>query len=141
MKKHLLILALSIGLGRVRVPPRTLLITDCVLRSVTFGTLGVLAVTDRLTLQVLIIGLLSGATFRIAGSSSRRLLATSMAGETGRFAVNGLLGLDATFALYIAGPVLGDVILASTIAGVALSMNADPAPALSVVAAPSIGPA
>src|SRR6266516_1861984 len=45
------ILALSIGLGRVRVPPRTLLITDCVLRSLTFATLGVLAVTDQLTLQ------------------------------------------------------------------------------------------
>jgi hypothetical protein len=83
------ILALSIGLGRVRVPPRTLLITDCVLRSLAFATLGVLAVTDQLTLLVLIIGLLFGATFRMAGSSSRRLLATSMAGETGRSAVNG----------------------------------------------------
>ena len=65
------------------VPPRTLLITDCVLRSLTFATLGVLAVTDELTLQMLIIGLLFGATFRMAGSSSRRLLARSMAGETG----------------------------------------------------------
>src|SRR4030095_16373517 len=114
------ILSLAIGLGRVRVPPRTLLITDCVLRSLTFATLGVLAVTDQLTLQVLIIGLLFGATFRMAGWSSRRLLATSMAGETGRFAVNGLLGLNATFALYIVGPVLGGVIVVSTTAGVAL---------------------
>src|SRR5215831_10608717 len=86
------ILALSIGLGRVRVPPRTLLTTDCALRSLAFATLGVLAVTDQLTLQVLIIGLLFGAAFRMAGSSSRRLLATSTAGETGRFAANGLLG-------------------------------------------------
>ena len=74
------ILALSIRLGRVRVPPRTLLITDCVLRSLAFATLGVLAATDQLTLPVLIIGLLFGATFRMAGSSSRRLLATSIAG-------------------------------------------------------------
>ena len=118
------ILALSIGLGRVRVPPRTLLITDYVLRSLTFATLGVLAVTDQLTLQVLIIGLLFGATFRMAGSSGRRLLATSMAGETGRFAVNGLLGLNATFALYIVGPVLGGVIVATTSAGVALIFDA-----------------
>src|SRR5262245_12405648 len=114
------VLALSIGLGRVRVPPRTLLVADCVLRSVTFATLGALAVSDRLTLQVLIIGLLFGATFRMAGSSSRRLLATSMAGESGRFAVNGLLGLSATFALYIVGPVLGGVIVATTSAGIAL---------------------
>jgi MFS family permease len=118
------ILALAIGLGRVRVPPRTLLIADCVLRSMTFATLGVLAVTEQLTLPVLIVGLLFGATFRMAGSSSRRLLATSIAGETGRFAVNGLLGLNATFALYIVGPVLGGVIVASTSAGVALFFDA-----------------
>jgi predicted MFS family arabinose efflux permease len=68
----------------------------------------------------LISGLLFGAVFRIAGSSSRRLLATSMAGDEGRFAVNGLLGLNVTFALYIVGPVLGGVIVASTSAGVAL---------------------
>jgi MFS family permease len=114
------ILALAIGLGRIRVRPRTLLIADCVLRSLTFATLGILAVTGQLRLPILIAGLLFGATFRMAGSSSRRLLATSMAGDAGRFAVNGLLGLNATFALYIVGPVLGGVIVASTGAGVAL---------------------
>lgn len=118
------ILALAIGLGRVRVPPRTLLIVDCVLRSLTFATLGVLAVTEQLTLTMLIAGLLFGATFRMAASSSRRLLATSMAGESGRFAVNGLLGLNSTFALYIVGPVLGGVIVAATSAGVALFFDA-----------------
>jgi MFS family permease len=117
-------LALAIGLGRVRIAPRTLLLTDCVLRSLTFTTLGILALTHRLTLPVLIIGLLLGATFRIAGSSSRRLLATSIAGEHGQFAVNGLLGLNATFALYIVGPVLGGLIVASTSAGVALFADA-----------------
>jgi MFS family permease len=114
------ILALAIGLGRTRVPPRTLLIADCVLRSLTLAALGILAVTGRLTLPILIAGLLFGATFRMAGSSSRRLLATSMADDAGRFAVNGLLGLNATFALYIVGPILGGVIVASTSAGVAL---------------------
>ena len=118
------ILALAIGLGRVRVPPRTLLIADCLLRSLTFAALGVLAVTEQLTLPVLIVGLLFGATFRVAGSSSRRLLATSISGEDGRFAVNGLLGLNTTFALYIVGPVLGGVIVASTSAGVALFFDA-----------------
>jgi MFS family permease len=47
-----------------------------------------------------------------------------MAGETGRFAVNGLLGLNATFALYIVGPVLGGVIVATSSAGVALFFDA-----------------
>ena len=118
------ILASAIGLGRMRVAPRTLLITDCVVRSLTLATLGILAVTGRLTLPILIAGLLFGATFRMAGSSSRRLLATSMIGDTGQFAVNGLLGLNATFALYIVGPVLGGVIVASTSAGVALFFDA-----------------
>jgi MFS family permease len=118
------ILALAIGLGRVRVPPRTLLIADCVLRSVTFAGLGLLAVTQRLTLPVLIVGLLVGATFRMAGSSSRRLLATSMAGASGRFAVNGLLGLNVTFALYIVGPVLGGLVVVATSAGAALLFDA-----------------
>ena len=31
-------LALAIGLKRIRVPPRSLLIADCVLRSLTFAT-------------------------------------------------------------------------------------------------------
>src|SRR4029450_5245881 len=59
-----------------------------------------------------------------AGSSSRRLLATSVTGETGQFAVNGLLGLNATFALYIVRPVLGGVAVASPSAGVALFFDA-----------------
>jgi predicted MFS family arabinose efflux permease len=118
------VLALAIGLGRVRVPPRTLLIADCLLRSLTFATLGVLAVTGRLTLPVLIGGLLFGATFRMAGSSSRRLLATALAGADGRFAANGLLGLNSTFALYVVGPVLGGVVVAATSAGVALFFDA-----------------
>jgi MFS family permease len=118
------VLALAIGLGRVRVPPRTLLVADCVLRSLTFATLGVLAVTEQLTLSALIVGLLFGALFRMAGSSSRRLLATSIAGEADRFAVNGVLGLNATFALYIVGPVFGGLIVAVTSAGVALFFDA-----------------
>jgi predicted MFS family arabinose efflux permease len=131
-------LALAIGLGRVKVPPRALLMTDCVLRSLTFAGLGLLAVTGRLTLPVLIVGLLFGATFRMAGSSSRRLLATELAGESGRFAVNGLLGLNATFALYIAGPVLGGVIVATTSAGVALFFDACGALILSAAVVASV---
>src|SRR4029450_1705900 len=60
------ILALAIGLGRVRIPPRTLLIADCGLRSLTLACLGLLALTDHLTLPVLLVGLLLGATFRMA---------------------------------------------------------------------------
>ncbi|HXJ67143.1 MAG TPA: MFS transporter, partial [Actinomycetota bacterium] len=118
------LLALAIGLGRVRVPPRPLLVADCVFQALTFTALGLLAVSGSLTLPVLILGLLFGSAFRIAGASSRRVLATSMAGGDGRFAVNGLLGLNATFALYIVGPVVGGLIVATTSAGVGLFFDA-----------------
>jgi MFS family permease len=114
------VLALAIGLGRLRIQPRTVLIADSLLRAVVLSILGVLAITHRLGLAVLIIGLLVGSLFRIAGSSSRRLLATAVAGDRGRYAVNGLLGLNVTIALYIIGPVIGGVIVAITSPGVAL---------------------
>ncbi|PZF83298.1 MFS transporter [Jiangella anatolica] len=117
-------LATVIGLGRAGLSPRTLLIADCVLRALTFTALGVLAVTDRLTLPVLLGGLLIGSVFRLAGSSGRRLLATSMAGDDGRFAVNGLLGLNASVALYVVGPVLGGIVVAAAGPGVALLADA-----------------
>lgn len=114
------ILSLAIGLGRIRIPPRTLLIADSVLRAVVLGGLGALALSHHLSLFVLIIGLLVGSVFRMAGSSSRRLLVTSVAGERGRYAVNGLLGMNVTIALYIVGPVIGGLIVAVTSPGVAL---------------------
>ncbi|SED62512.1 MFS transporter [Jiangella alba] len=73
---------------------------------------------------MLIGGLLVGSLFRLAGSSSRRLLATSMAVDDGRFAVNGLLGLNTSVALYVVGPVLGGIVVASAGAGVALLADA-----------------
>ncbi|MFJ3670554.1 MFS transporter [Streptomyces sp. NPDC090106] len=118
------VLALAIGLGRVSVPPRRLLLVDCLLRAVALTALGVLAVTDRLTLPVLVGGLLLGSTCRIAGAGSRRLLATSMVGDADRFAVNGLLGLGTNVALYVAGPVAGGLLVASAGAGWALFADA-----------------
>ena len=118
------VVALAVGLGRVRVAPRTLLLADCVLRAVTFGLLGGLAVTGRLTLPVLVGGLLAGAAGRMVGSSSRRVLATSLAGERDRFAVNGLLGLNSNVALYVLGPVVGGIVVVAVGAGAALFADA-----------------
>ncbi|TYB62361.1 MFS transporter [Nonomuraea sp. PA05] len=118
------VLALAISLGRFPAPPRLLLLADCVLRAVTFTGLGLLAVTGRLTLPLLIGGLLLGSVFRMAGSSSRRLLATSMVGEADRFAVNGLLGVGGNFALLVLGPVAGGLLVASAGAGWALFADA-----------------
>ncbi|MFF4622653.1 MFS transporter [Nonomuraea jabiensis] len=118
------ILALGIGLGGVRTPPRTLLIADCVLRALTFTGLGLAATTDRLSLPVLVGGLLLGAAFRMAGASSRRLLATSMASESERYGVNGLLGLNSNVALYVLGPVAGGLMVAADGPGAVLFVDA-----------------
>ncbi|MEV4362487.1 MFS transporter [Nonomuraea sp. NPDC049625] len=118
------VLALGIGLGRVRTPPRTLLLADCVLRALTFTGLGLAAVTDRLTLPVLVGGLLLGAAFRMAGASGRRLLVTSMASESERYGVNGLLGLNSNVALYVLGPVAGGLMMAADGPGAVLFVDA-----------------
>ncbi|MEV6032794.1 MFS transporter [Nonomuraea sp. NPDC052116] len=118
------ILALGIGLGRVRTPPRTLLLADCVLRALTFTGLGLAAVTDRLSLPVLVSGLLLGAAFRMAGASGRRLLVTSMASESERYGVNGLLGLNSNVALYVLGPVAGGLMVAADGPGAVLFVDA-----------------
>ncbi|MQY10464.1 hypothetical protein SRB5_05720 [Streptomyces sp. RB5] len=114
------VLALTLSLGRLAVPPRRLLLADCVLRAVSFTALGVLAVTGRLTLPVLVGVLLLGSTFRLAGSSGRRLLATTLVDDADRFAVNGLLGLGGSLSLYVLGPVAGGLLAAWAGAGWAL---------------------
>src|ERR1022692_4001191 len=74
------VLALTLGLGRMRILPRALLIADSLLRSAAFILLGTLAVAGQLTLWMLVGGLLAGSVFQIASYSSRRLLATEMTG-------------------------------------------------------------
>ncbi|GAA3598155.1 hypothetical protein GCM10022419_096880 [Nonomuraea rosea] len=118
------VVALGIGLGRVRIPPRTLLIADCVLRALTFTGLGLAAVTGRLSLSLLIGGLLLGAACRMAAAGSRRLLATSMAEEPERYGVNALLGLNGNVALYVLGPVAGGLLVAAGGPGVVLFADA-----------------
>ncbi|WP_329049652.1 AraC family transcriptional regulator [Amycolatopsis sp. NBC_01488] len=106
------VLALAVGLGRVRVPPRTLLVADCVLRSLTFTALGVLAVTGRLTLPVPLRR--DGQAGRVeqpppAGDGSRgRVVATAGAGYALFFDAGGALVLLAATSVFVprsaAGP-------------------------------------
>jgi MFS family permease len=118
------VLALMLGLGRFAVSPRRLLVADCLLRAAAFTALGVTAVTGRLTLPVLVAGLLLGSTCRMAGAGSRRLLATSMVDDPERFAVNGLLGLGGNLAQYVLGPVAGGLLVGWAGAGWALFADA-----------------
>ncbi|GGN73168.1 hypothetical protein GCM10011579_051020 [Streptomyces albiflavescens] len=126
------VLALVISLGRFSAPPRRLLLADCALRAVAFTGLGVLAMAGRLTLPLLVGGLLLGSICRMAGSSSRRLLATSMVDDADRFAVNGLLGLGSNFALLVFGPVAGGLLV--TWAGAGWTLFADACGALILLA-------
>ncbi|MEU8727382.1 MULTISPECIES: MFS transporter [Streptomyces] len=117
-------LALGMGLGRLRVPPRVLLLADCLLRFAVFITLAVLSANGDLTLPVLVAGLLFGSVFRLVGSSARRLLATSMVGEEDLFAVNGLLGVNSNFALYVVGPAVGGLAVVAWGPGTVLLFDA-----------------
>lgn len=116
-------LALTLGLTRLRLAPRGLVLADSALRSVLFILLGVAAVTGTLTLWMLVSGLLVGSVFQIAATSSRRLLATGMTGPAGQLAVNGLLGTSASLAAYMIGPVVGGVV--STVAGPGVALIID----------------
>jgi MFS family permease len=116
-------LALTLGLTRLRLPPRGLLLADSALRSAAFVLLGLLAVTGTLALWMLVCGLLAGSVFQIAAASGRRLLATGMTGPAGQLAVNGLLGTSASLASYLIGPVAGGVISAVASPGVALIID------------------
>jgi MFS family permease len=117
------VLALTLGLGRMRILPRALLIADSLLRSAAFILLGTLAVAGQLTLWMLVGGLLAGSVFQIASYSSRRLLATEMTGPAGQFAVNGLLGTSSSVALYTVGPVVGGITATVASPGVALIID------------------
>jgi MFS transporter len=113
-------LALTLGLTRLRIPPRAAVLADSWLRAATFAVLGVLAVTGTLTFWMLVAGLLVGSVFQVAATSGRRLLATGMTEPAGLFAVNGLLGTSNSLAAYVIGPVAGGVISVAASPGVAL---------------------
>jgi MFS family permease len=117
------VLAFTIGLSRIRIPPRALLVCDCLLRSILFVLLGVLALTGALTLWTLAGGLLVGSVFRMVAMSSRRLVATGLVESAGRFAVNGLLGTSSGLALYAVGPLIGGILSTAADPGVALLVD------------------
>ncbi|MEU6992175.1 hypothetical protein ABZ953_16130 [Streptomyces sp. NPDC046465] len=66
------VLSLAMGLGRGRPSPRVLLLCDCALRATVSGTLGVLALTDALSLPVLVI---PGLALLFDGAAALLLLA------------------------------------------------------------------
>jgi predicted MFS family arabinose efflux permease len=117
------ILAFAIGLTRLRIPPRALIVADCLLRGGMLAALGLLAMADALTLPVLVCGLLIGSVFRMVSMSARRLAVTAMVPPEGRLAANGLLGTSTSLAIYAIGPLVGGVLAAVQNPGIALLVD------------------
>jgi MFS family permease len=104
-------LSLYYGLGRRRFDPRLVILADSALHVILYLVLGALALAGTLTLPVLLGGLLVASLLRLLSSSARRLAATGMVDESGRLAVNGLIGTSDNLALYVVGPALGGVLV------------------------------
>ena len=115
--------SLVFGLGRRRFPPRALLAGDCLLRCAVFTGVAALAMSNVLPLWVLGVTLFAGSGLRLLAGSSRRLVATGLVSEDGRFAVNGLLGTSNSLTAYVIGPVLGGVLATSVSPGFVLLLD------------------
>ena len=115
--------SLWFGLGRRRFAPRALMLSDSALRAGTVSGAALLALADELPLWLLGAVLLLGSCLRLIAASGRRLVATAMGGEHGRFAVNGLLGTSDSLALYVIGPALGGVLVAAFTPALVLLMS------------------
>ncbi len=116
-------LALATGLGRYRPDPRRALLADCVLRGTVFVLIGALAATGRLGLWGLVGLLAAGSVLHPLALSSRRLIATDLAGPEQRLAVNGLLVTQLSLATWTIGPALGGLVTATAGAAAALALD------------------
>ncbi|MFB7509963.1 MFS transporter [Streptomyces broussonetiae] len=105
-------LAIPFSLGRLRIPPKVSLVSDCVVRCATLTALGLAAVGGVLAIGVLLGALVLGSCLRSMANAGTRLAALSLVPAHGRYAVNGLLATVKQFALYVAGPSLGGLVAA-----------------------------
>jgi MFS family permease len=118
------VVAFGIGLSPIRVPNRALLNADCILRCVLFTGLGLLSITGRINLGLLLGGLVVGSVLRLLANSSRRVVVVlGMVPQEGRFAANGLLATSNNLALYVVGPIVGGLIAAFAQPGIALLVD------------------
>lgn len=104
-------LGLRVGLGRLRLDPRTVIVADCLLRTTAMTFLAALAFNRALSLPVLFIVLLLGSSLRAVAGASRRVLATEAVTESQRLGVNSVLGINDSTAVYIVGPSLGGILV------------------------------
>jgi predicted MFS family arabinose efflux permease len=106
-------LALASGLSRHRPDPRRVLLGDCVLRGTVFALIGALAASGHLGLWGLVGLLAAGSVLHPLALTSRRLIATDLAGPQQRLAVNALLVTQLSLATWTIGPALGGLLTAT----------------------------
>jgi predicted MFS family arabinose efflux permease len=116
-------LALAAGLGRRRPDPRRVLLADCALRGTAFLLIGALAAGGHLGLWGLVGLLGAGSVLHPLAYSSRRLIATDLAGPEQHLAVNSLLTTQLSLATWTVGPALGGLVTATVGAPAALAAD------------------
>jgi MFS family permease len=116
-------LALGSSLGRRRYDPRAVLLADCALRGVLFVAMAALAAAGRLSLWGFVALLAAGSLLHPLAVSSRRLIATDLAGPDQRLAVNSLLATQASVAMWTVGPALGGLVTGTVGAPAALALD------------------
>jgi predicted MFS family arabinose efflux permease len=116
-------LALASGLGAYRPDPRRVLLADCALRTTVFVLIGMLTATGHLGLWGLVGLLGAGSVLHPLALSSRRLIATDLAGPQQRLAVNSLLVTQLSLATWTIGPALGGLVTATVGAPAVLALN------------------
>jgi predicted MFS family arabinose efflux permease len=116
-------LALAAGLGRFRPDPRSSLLADCALRGTVLVLIGALAASGHLGLWGLVGMLAAGSVLHPLALSSRRLIATDLAGPQQRLAVNSLLVTQLSLATWTIGPALGGLVTATIGAAAALALD------------------
>lgn len=116
-------LALASGLGRRHPDPRRVLLADCVLRGAVFALIGALGLTGRLGLWGLVGLLAAGSVLHPLALTSRRLIATDLAGPEQRLAVNALLVTQLSLATWTIGPALGGLVTATVGASTVFALD------------------
>jgi MFS family permease len=106
-------LAMTIGLGRRRLDPRSTLLADSAVRGALLLLIAALAAGDRLRLWALVSLLGLAAVLHTLAVSSRRLILTDLAGPDQRLAVNSLITTQVSIAAWTLGPALGGLLTAS----------------------------
>jgi MFS family permease len=117
-------LALWLGLRGARWDPKKVIAIDSTLRFAVMASLAALAAFDILTLWLLAVAMLLGSALRATAAASRRVLATGVVADEERLSVNSILSVNDSSAIYILGPTVGALLVATVDPWLPMVLNA-----------------